>query len=971
MNRHVVAGMLGLALAGCAQDRSVASRPPSTVGPVELTPPMASIHETINQENSKVDTDSVRAGHPLAASPEAARPTRIAAVDPRTRPKAKAATPVPAAGDLVDIEKPTGSSASTTATTTAATEPVAATEGRPAPFAGVQGQLRPRSIEEAQTVAEPAPSAAAVAAAVISENRETPSDPSQLLPGPIEATTPAASVSAVVAAETQAPAEPLQPAGRVKYQGNDGAVGLTGASETAPPIATETVATPETAVAPNPAPPGGTDPLLGPNPDVMPAPAGQPFPGGSPRLMRTTEPARAPEAVLPAPEIPTTLPEVNAPPTSAEPAPAPEPAATPTPIEPLTGAAASSVPEAPPVVQLSPPTEIAAPPAAPAASAPVAAASSGDPLLGPNPEVMPRFEVPTGVSVNPAQAQGAPIPAGDGKPPSVSEMVGLAPPGGASTAVVVPQPAASALSSPSPAPAATPAPAPPPNPEPASASPAPAPVTSLPAAIDLQKLAAAPAPAPVPSASRPDPLLGPDPDVMPDFKLPAAAPAPAATPEPTARPTPTPAPVPAPAPAPVTSPRPTAPVAAPKPEKPESDAVELPPVPGPAAWNASPRSRPSWGRGFASVPVSAPTEKTIDPAVQPAAANPKAAPVQSAPGSDPSAVRSERTIRSMFIGGTPYAWVGDEVITHHDVTVAVKQRLKGSGARASQIPPAMQKQLIRQVLGDMIDRSLVIQEARRDLKDPKKYQQFMGMADKIFFEEEVPPLLRQNNVGDVNELKKKLSERGESLDDLREQFRLEFLSRGYMEQKLGAKMKVELREMREYYMAHLHDFDLPAQVTWREVLVEVHKHKSRAEARARADSLLLRLRRGDDFATLAKAESDGPNKEVGGLWKTSPGSYGVPAVNAALETLPTRQVSPVIEGPTSYHIVLVEHRRQAGPATFAEVLDKVRLAVRRQKVHRETGQYIDKLRRRTVVRTLFDNDPDVTQTSAVMPSTRP
>ncbi len=58
--------------------------------------------------------------------------------------------------------------------------------------------------------------------------------------------------------------------------------------------------------------------------------------------------------------------------------------------------------------------------------------------------------------------------------------------------------------------------------------------------------------------------------------------------------------------------------------------------------------------------------------------------------------------------------------------------------------------------------------------------------------------------------------------------------------------------------------------------------------------------------------------------QTSPGSYAVEAVNQALDTLPVNQVSPVLEGPTSYHIVLVENRRAAGPATFKEIQDEMR-----------------------------------------------
>jgi parvulin-like peptidyl-prolyl isomerase len=222
----------------------------------------------------------------------------------------------------------------------------------------------------------------------------------------------------------------------------------------------------------------------------------------------------------------------------------------------------------------------------------------------------------------------------------------------------------------------------------------------------------------------------------------------------------------------------------------------------------------------------------------------------------------------------------------------------------------------------------------------------------------------------VYELKQKLAERDESLDEIRESFRKEFLFRGFLEHKIGPKLKVELPEMREYYAAHLNDFDRPAQLSWREVIVEVQKQPSRVAARAKADAVLARLRRGEGFAAVAKAESDGPNKSGGGLWQTTPGSYGVPAVNAALESLPVGRVSTVLEGPTSYHVVLVEARRPAGPASFFEVQDKVYKAIRAQKIAKESNAFLDRLRRQTIVTTEFD-DPGVTRTSAELRNAGP
>ena len=130
--------------------------------------------------------------------------------------------------------------------------------------------------------------------------------------------------------------------------------------------------------------------------------------------------------------------------------------------------------------------------------------------------------------------------------------------------------------------------------------------------------------------------------------------------------------------------------------------------------------------------------------------------------------------------------------------------------------------------------------------------------------------------------------------------------------------------------------------------------------------MLARLQRGESFAALAQKESEGPSsiRAAGGLMQTSPGSYAVEAVNQALDTLPVNQVSPVLEGPTSYHIVLVENRRAAGPATFKEIQDEMRTKVMYRKMRKANDAFIARLKRDALISTIFDgteSDPNTAE----------
>jgi parvulin-like peptidyl-prolyl isomerase len=180
----------------------------------------------------------------------------------------------------------------------------------------------------------------------------------------------------------------------------------------------------------------------------------------------------------------------------------------------------------------------------------------------------------------------------------------------------------------------------------------------------------------------------------------------------------------------------------------------------------------------------------------------------------------------------------------------------------------------------------------------------------------------------------------------------------YVEQKLKDRMHVELPEMLKYYNAHMNDESnhRAARINWREIVVETSRHADPAEARLKAEGLLKRLQAGEDFARLATAESEGPTavKNAGGAMETSPGGYGVAAVNRAIETLPLNTTSGIIEGPSSFHIVKVERRRPAGPASFAETQDQIRRELFAQKTERERRILIDKLRASTIVTSIFE-----------------
>ena len=507
--------------------------------------------------------------------------------------------------------------------------------------------------------------------------------------------------------------------------------------------------------------------------------------------------------------------------------------------------------------------------------------------------------------------------------------------------------------SPAPAPVAAPV-APPLDPSPGllpmpSVEPTPASPPPLdPAPPTVEPPATVPPPPPldpVPPVVPPGPAVEPPASVEP----PAIDPAPGTPPSAPAVEPPSSGP-------PVLEPPPTAP-----------SAVELPP-PGPdplPAMEPPPAIAPKLEAAPPLVSPGPPPPDVPDPAP---ASPPSADPELRRASVDESALQFKtKKDPELAYATLRAAAVGDEIITINELSTAVNERLKeilGGQSVGDRERNMIKNQVAASVLNSMIDQSLILQEAKRQLsKKEKALQQFNESIEKVWISEEVPPLCRQHAATNVHELKIKLSQQGKSYEAMKEVFRKKTLANEFLRNEIKSKLSIDMNDQRAYYNEHLADFDRPARMTWREIEVAVARHPSRVAARQKADDVLARLLRDEPFEALARSVSNGPTASKGGVYvDMQPGSYGIPVVNDELDRLPTGQVSRVLEAPSSFHIIRVDSRREKGPLRFDEVQVQIRDLVFKEKFERVFVEYLAKLRSRTLIRTMFDNtasDPEL------------
>lgn len=264
------------------------------------------------------------------------------------------------------------------------------------------------------------------------------------------------------------------------------------------------------------------------------------------------------------------------------------------------------------------------------------------------------------------------------------------------------------------------------------------------------------------------------------------------------------------------------------------------------------------------------------------------------------------------------AIVGDQPIMRSDVDERLLQE-----EQAGRVLPNDSSAARAVVLRDLVDEELIAQKAT-ELKitvedadiTPSVDAQIKQVRARFPTETEYRNTLAQEGMGTPEEYRK-------------------YLMDTYRRQALYQRTMDQLRQDNKFLPVPVSDSEVAAAfahdsanmpkrgptVTFRQIVVAPQASAQEKEvARVKAESLLAEIHRGADFATLAKRESmDETTKQNGGDMGWSRRGDNLPEIDRWLFVLPPDQVSPVIESPLGYHLLMVE-REQPGEVKWRQIL---------------------------------------------------
>jgi parvulin-like peptidyl-prolyl isomerase len=262
--------------------------------------------------------------------------------------------------------------------------------------------------------------------------------------------------------------------------------------------------------------------------------------------------------------------------------------------------------------------------------------------------------------------------------------------------------------------------------------------------------------------------------------------------------------------------------------------------------------------------------------------------------------------------------------------------------------------LLKRMLVGAIETKLIYLDFLR-LVPPDKVPEIHKKVHKKFDGERVPELLEKAKVASALELDTMLRKYGSSLSKSRRMFTEQVLGHSMVAQIVRQHPEVSHEEMLTHYREHAAEYDLPAKARWEELMVEKIKFPGRSEAYAALAALGNEVLRGAKFDAVAKRGSQGFTADQGGYhdWTTR-GSLVSKVVDDALFTLPEGKLSEILEDDRGFYILRVIERREAGRVPFIEAQVEIKKRLVAAKQDKERQAYLDKLRKRTPVSTIFD-----------------
>ena len=272
--------------------------------------------------------------------------------------------------------------------------------------------------------------------------------------------------------------------------------------------------------------------------------------------------------------------------------------------------------------------------------------------------------------------------------------------------------------------------------------------------------------------------------------------------------------------------------------------------------------------------------------------------------------------------------------------------IKSLEDRARSPVPAEQRDAVyRQVLDRIVGFHLLVQEAkaRNVIAPPWEVDSQVEQIKKQFPSEDAFTQMLQS--------------RGVTVEQLRADTAQTIAVNAMLKTELEPKITVSEADSKTFFEQNRARFRQEDSVHASHILIRTPEQAdaaAKAKAKTQADDVLAQLKKGADFAGLAKKVSQDPGSAPNGgdLGFFSKGRM-VPAFEEAAFGLKPGQTSGVVETPFGFHIIRVSEAKAGRDLEYAEVKAQIEDYLKQQIRDQKSQEFVDQLRAKGKVQILL------------------
>jgi len=254
------------------------------------------------------------------------------------------------------------------------------------------------------------------------------------------------------------------------------------------------------------------------------------------------------------------------------------------------------------------------------------------------------------------------------------------------------------------------------------------------------------------------------------------------------------------------------------------------------------------------------------------------------------------------------------------------------------VPPQqmvqLQPQLEKQAVESLINKQLLLEELDKQNIEVS-IEEIDAEVKKVSDQFETPEKLKEQLMQmEISEEKMR--------NDIKQNYRIEKLIKGKL-----PEITVTDEDINLFYKGNPQNFIVPEQIQASHILLSLEPDASdeiKKEKRNELQAVLEKIKKGDDFAELARTYSDCPSKEQGGELGSFPQGAMVKEFEEVAFNLKKDEVSDVVETQFGFHIIKLTGRTEASTTPLEQVKGQISSYLEAQKQSKEVAAYLETLR---------------------------